>query len=449
MVKDFLAYIQGQQLWDTSKDKILLAVSGGIDSIALVYLCQMAKIKFGIAHCNFQLRGADSEEDARFVQKLAQQLEVAYHETTFDTIAIMKQQQKSIQIVARELRYEWLEEIRKQHQYDVIGVGHHLNDSVETLLLNLTTGCGIKGLHGILAKNGHIVRPLLFTTKEKIRAFGKEMLIEHREDKSNQSLKYTRNLIRHQVVPALKEINPSLEWTMQHNLTRFRETEQLYNFSINQLKKEVLKEEKIGFSINVNKVVSSPAPQSLLYEILSPIGFSIKYIADILEQYEQEAGAIYYSTTHQVLKDRTYWYVRPRQEGNKANYLFISEQTKSVQLDQKRQVNFYHVVVEEGTSLDFNPKSSLYLDVEQVSFPLKIRERKNGDVFMPKGMEGKHKKVSKYLKDEKINRFDKANIRLLCDADDQILWVIGWRASELAKVTAQTANILKIELKYT
>lgn len=447
MVKDFVAYIKEQQLWNIPKDKILLAVSGGIDSIVLVYLCQMAKIKFGIAHCNFQLRGVESAEDARFVQELAKRLEVAYHETTFDTISIMKQQQKSIQIVARELRYAWLEEIRQQHQYAVIGVAHHLNDSVETVLLNLTTGCGIKGLHGILPKNGYVVRPLSFTTKEAIKKFGREMLLEHREDSSNHSLKYTRNLVRHQVVPALKEINPSLEWTMQHNLTRFRETEELYNLAIKQLKGQVLQEEKVGFSIDINKVINSPAPQSLLYEILSPFGFSIKLIADILQQYEQEAGASYYTSTHQVLKDRTHWYVRPLSEQKKIAHLLIDKQTRSIQLDESSQLDFANIKAADR-DINSNQKNTLYLDMQQLDFPLKIRMRKDGDTFMPKGMQGKHKKVAKYLKDEKINQFDKNNIRLLCDAKDQILWIIGWRAGELAKVTTQTTDILKIELQY-
>ena len=450
MVEDFLTYIEQQNLWDPSKDKILLAVSGGIDSIALVYLCHLTKINFSIAHCNFQLRGKASDQDALFVRQLAEQLDVSYYEQSFDTIAIIQQQKKSIQVIARELRYSWLEEIRNTHQYAAIAVGHHLNDSVETVLMNLTTGCGIKGLHGILPKQGHIVRPLLFTTKKAIHKFGKKMSIRYREDASNQSTKYTRNLIRHKVIPTLQKINPSLEQTMQHNLTRFREIEKLYQLAIAQLKEKAFDPNQS--TINIKVVIQSPAPQSLLYEILAPFGFHVKQIVAILAQYQQDSGAIYTSTTHQLLKDRVYWYLRsitPKQDKIANDIIVIKEFPSSIKLDEQRDLNFE--LSSEGEKFDTEKKqtNSLYLDYHQLVLPLHIRSRKDGDRFLPLGMNGKHKKIAKYLKDQKINQFDKAQIRLLCDANDQILWVIGKRASEIGQITSDTINILKIELQST
>ncbi len=311
MLSNFITYIQQESLFRLSRDKILLAVSGGMDSVALVHLCKKARINFGIAHCNFQLRGAESDADADFVAALAKEMAVPYFSIAFDTNKEAKKSKKSIQIAARDLRYKWFETIRAAHDYQYIAVAQHHNDSIETLFINLIMGCGIRGLHGILPKNGKIIRPLLFANRADIEAYIRDNNFPHREDSSNASTQYTRNALRHLVIPELQKITPILEKTFAENFQRFRETELLYNYAIEQLKKELVQQKGEQLWIEIKGVENSPAPLTLLHELLSPYHFKTPKIQYIFKDREEVAGTMYSSKTHHILRDRTHWIVAP------------------------------------------------------------------------------------------------------------------------------------------
>lgn len=449
MLSNFITYIQQQELFRLSRDRILIAVSGGMDSVALVQLCKKAGVKFGIAHCNFQLRAQESDADAQFVQDLAQQMKVPFYQVSFETKKEAALTKKSIQVAARDLRYEWLEGIRKTNDYQYIAVGHHHNDSIETLLINLTMGCGIRGLHGILPKNGLLIRPLLFSTRADIEAYIQKGNFEYREDSSNSSTKYTRNALRHLVVPQLQRINPNLEQTFEENFLRFRETEALYDYAIQQLKKETVTQKGTSLWIEIEGVSKAPSPLSLLYEILQAYQFKSSKIQYIYNRRAEESGALYTSKTHQLLRDRTHWIVSPISSNNASKYN-LEGLNKNIDTHTKGTIDIENVafqweILKQKSNLKTN-SNRIYLDLDQLNFPLHLRHWKDGDVFYPLGMQGKKKKLSKFFKDIKMNRFDKDATWLLCDKKGAILWVLGQRADERFKVLETTKRILKLDL---
>jgi tRNA(Ile)-lysidine synthase len=444
MLSNFITYIQQQELFRLSRDRVLIAVSGGMDSVALVQLCKKAGVKFGIAHCNFQLRGKESDADTQFVQDLAVQMDVPFYQVSFDTKKEATLSKKSIQVAARDLRYEWLEGIRKTNDYQYIAIGHHHNDSIETLLINLTMGCGIRGLHGILPKNGLLIRPLLFSARADIEAYVQQNNFEYREDSSNSSTKYTRNALRHLVVPQLQRINSNLEQTFEENFLRFRETEALYDYAIEQLKKETLTQKGNALWIDIEGVSKAPSPLSLLYEILHAYQFKSSKIQYIYKRRAEESGALYTSKTHQLLRDRSHWIVSPIFNDKDSKYTLPDfEQTKGNIDIADLQVQW--AISSQKLNLKTTSKT-IYLDIDQLHFPLYLRHWKDGDVFYPLGMQGKKKKLSKFFKDIKMNRFDKDATWLLCDNKDRIIWVVGQRADDRFKVLETTTSILKLEL---
>ena len=445
MLSNFITYIQQQELFRLSRDRILIAVSGGMDSVALVQLCQKAGVKFGIAHCNFQLRGKESDADAQFVQALAEQLSVPFYQVSFDTKETAANTKKSIQVAARDLRYEWLEGIRKTNDYQYIAVGHHHNDSIETLLINLTMGCGIRGLHGILPKNGLLIRPLLFSTRADIEAYIQQHKFDYREDSSNSSTKYTRNALRHLVVPQLQRINPNLEQTFEENFLRFRETEALYDYAIQQLKKETVTQKGNTLWIDIEGVSKAPSPLSLLYEILQKYQFKSSKIQYIYNRRSEESGALYTSKTHQLLRDRTHWIVSPISEEKASKYTLANFDNKKG-TTPIAGLELHWEVFTEKINLKTTSKT-IYLDMNRLNFPLHLRHWKDGDAFYPLGMQGKKKKLSKFFKDIKMNRFDKDATWLLCDNKGAIVWVVWQRADERFKVVETTQQILKLGLE--
>lgn len=445
MLSSFITYIQQQELFRLSRDRILIAVSGGMDSVALVQLCQKAGVKFGIAHCNFQLRGKESDADALFVQALAEQMKVPFYQVSFETKKEAALTKKSIQVAARDLRYEWLEDLRKTNEYQYIAVGHHHNDSIETLLINLTMGCGIRGLHGILPKNGLLIRPLLFSTRVDIEAYIQQNSFDYREDSSNSSTKYTRNALRHLVVPQLQRINPNLEQTFEENFLRFRETEALYDYAIQQLKKETLTQKGNTLWIDIKRVSKAPSPLSLLYEILQTYQFKSSKIQYIYNRRSEESGALYTSKTHQLLRDRKHWIVSPISNNKDSKYTFPPFDNTKGNFGIA-DLEFQWEISAQKLNLKTTSKT-IYLDVDKLIYPLHLRHWKDGDTFYPLGMQGKKKKLSKFFKDIKMNRFEKDATWLLCDKNDRIVWVLGQRADERFKILETTKRILKLELE--
>ncbi|MFT4762913.1 MAG: tRNA(Ile)-lysidine synthase [Paraglaciecola sp.] len=448
----FLAYISDNQLIDSNK-RTLLAVSGGIDSVVLCHLFKEINLSFGIAHCNFKLRKKASDEDDFFVKKLAQDLAVPFFSIPFETEQIATERKQSIQVVARDLRYEWLERVRIENAFDCIATAHHLNDSVETVFYNFTKGCGIRGLHGILPKAGKIIRPLLFITKEELKIFAKKEGINWREDASNSTDKYARNKIRHHVIPVLKELNPNFEKTAGDNILRLRETEALYDFAIQNIKKDIVKiDVKIDvknngdtLSISIPKLRDSPAPLSVLFEILKPYHFNNQQVKQILQATDFSkkdiiSGKMFYANDYCLLIDRDFLILK-KEEITDIEHVLIFEKDTQIQLPNRI---LKIKKIEKPTQFLINNQVAI-LDFEKLNFPLKIRKWQAGDTFCPLGMKGKRQKLQDFFSNNKFTKFDKEATWLL-ENRGEIVWIVGHRIDERYKMTNQTNSCLQLEV---
>lgn len=441
MIDSLINFIQEEHLFH-SNEKVLIAVSGGVDSVVLCHLFHLSKYNFGIAHCNFQLREKDSDGDAIFVKKLAEEMQVPFFEIAFETNDYVEKNKVSIQVAARDLRYNWLEKIRQENDFQYLATAHHIDDSLETVLYNFTKGCGIRGLHGILPKVKNIIRPLLFTSKKGVLLFAKEHKISFREDASNSTDKYARNNIRHHVIPALEKINPSLQKTTAENIQRLQETEQLFNYAIALLQKEVSNQQGEKLFIHLEKLQATPVPSTLLFEILHPYGFNNDQTAQMINSIGNQAGAIFHSPTHQILLDRDFFIVRESSQVT-GEQLLISKNDTQITFPEG-QLSFE---IKNPIS-DFSQKEKhiAQFDLKKILFPLTLRKWKAGDYFQPIGMNGKRKKVKKLLTDLKMNRFEKEAVWVL-ESDGEICWVIGIRMDERFKVIEGSTSILKMNLE--
>ncbi len=437
----FLHFIQSQHLF-RKKDRILLAVSGGVDSMVMCQLFLEAGFQVGIAHVNFKLRGEDSDGDEAFVKKFAEDHELPFFSTTFSTKKLAEEQKKSIQLIARELRYHWMEEVRKQNGFNYIATAHHLNDSLETILYNWAKGTGIKGMLGIPCCNGFIVRPLLGLTKEDIEAYADTRRLAFRKDASNDETYYSRNKIRHQVIPALKDINPRLEESVGENLGFLQDVYSIYYWAVVHLLKKVWKGGEESTSIDFEKLSQWPGSETLLFEWLSPMGFNSRQVAQVWKSRHNQPGAVFYSDTHQLLIDRTTFVLQKRIEKNNLHleYTLSTEET-SVQLSDGR------IVVEHLS----NPPTTFaedantaFLDASAMTFPLTIRRWRAGDHFCPLGMNKQTKKLQDFFTDLKLPKTEKEKVWIVEDAEKRICWIAGLRLDERFKITPQTRTVVKL-----
>ena len=443
MLNAFKNHIE-EQFSFLKKSRLVIAISGGIDSVALAHLCHKLNFDFALAHCNFNLRGKESDADEDFVLDLGEQLNVEVFVQNFDTETYAEENKCSIQMAARELRYNWFSELAQQLNFDYILTAHHSDDNLETFLINFTRGTGLNGLTGIPELNGNIARPLLPFSRETIEAYAKSENIVWREDSSNSSRKYLRNKLRHEVIPILKEINPNVLDSFQNTLSNLKETEAIVNQSIKDfLSKAILKEEGNTITYAVSEFKKQNNPKAFLFEAFKDCGFT--EWNDIEGLLDAETGKYIVSNMHKLTKHREFLILTTRHSelvSESQSELFLTESDIDAgQVQTPIGVLFF----DEADALKDNNQSTIYVDAEKLKYPLELRQWQTGDVFHPIGMKGK-KKVSKYLKDEKLTPIEKENAWVLT-SENKIVWVVGRRADDRFKVTGQTNQIFKVELR--
>jgi tRNA(Ile)-lysidine synthase len=439
MLQKVSGFVQSQNLFQPT-DKILAAVSGGIDSVVLCEMLHQLKYEFAIAHCNFGLRAEDAEADQVFVKKLAKKYGVPFYTENFSTKAFAEQEHISIQMAARNLRYQWFEQVRQQESYDYIATAHHSNDTTETILMHLTRGTGIAGLHGIPPKNGNIVRPMLSVTKDDIFEYVTERKLIWREDVSNETTKYQRNKIRHEVIPVLKEINPNLEETMRHTAERVAHAESIVSAYIQDLRERSFKESENAIFISLTPLQNVTGLPIVLHELLRPYNFSYSVVLELIEALDGISGKQFDSPTHTLVKDRDQLVITSRSLSSFGS-IHIQEGDTSVEAG-----NFtFSIKYLDAEKYKLGSKPHIAaLDVELLNFPLKIRNWQEGDWFVPLGMNGK-KKISDFLIDKKVP----ANLKgqtLVLVSDQSIAWVVGQRLDNRFKVTDKTKNVMEITI---
>lgn len=432
MVKRFQKHILKQfpYLIDS---KVLIAISGGIDSVVLAQLIQQINCEPAFAHCNFKLRGKESDLDATFVKNLGSFLNIPVYVKKFDTEHYAKEQGVSIQMAARTLRYEWFEKLAETHRYDYILTAHHKDDNLETFLINLTRGTGLDGLTGIPQKNDKIVRPLLHFSRKEIETYAIENKMKWREDQSNKSTKYYRNKIRHEVVPILKELNPSLLSSFEKTLKNLNESHLLIRDRIESLQSHVFSMRLDGTqTISIKKIKELKSPKANLYQLLKPYGFT--NWKDMSSLLKAQSGKQLYSKTHRLIKNRDELLLSTLDKQDDGFYV-IEKGAKKIETPTKLEFK-------EVSKMESQNNSVAYLDKSLLNEQLIVRKQQKGDYFYPIGMRGK-KKLSKYFKDEKLSLLEKEATWLLCNGNE-VVWVIGRRLDNRYKVTEQTQSILKI-----
>lgn len=413
------------------ENRLLIACSGGVDSVVLVYLMKELKFDFAIAHCNFSLRGKESDSDEMFVIGLAKQLEISVFAETFDTKTFARDQRISTQMAARTLRYKWFDEVLTNFKYDFLLTAHHLDDDMETFFINVSRGTGIKGLTGIPVQNENILRPLLPFTRREIELYAETKKIKWREDRSNQKADYLRNKIRLEVLPAFKETNPSIFRnfkTTQKNLLSSKRLIEDYMALIYNL---VVTETDDSYKIDIQKLKDIPHTDELLYELLHGFGFT--EWKDVSHLLNAQTGKQLFSKTHKLLKNRDELLLTT---------ISPEEQEEEFMVYEEGMASPVKLKIETVESVDETAVNVIYVNADKLRFPLKMRKRKEGDIFHPFGMKGK-KKLSKFFKDEKIPIFEKEKTWILL-YDETIVWVMGYRPDDRFKVDAGTQRIYKI-----
>ena len=423
-----------------SRKRTLLAVSGGMDSVAMVEVFSQLGLKFGIAHCNFQLREEESDGDEALVRLLGVKYTVPLFCEKFDTAVYAKERNVSIQVAARELRYEWFEKVRAEHKYDYIATAHHLNDNIETVVHNFIKGSGIKGLRGIQVKRDRLIRPLLSVSKVEIKAFQEEYKLEYRDDSSNASDKYTRNNIRHNLIPLIEAINPGFEAGFEDRLKVFADLERLYENQVKKVNKQLFEERGRDIYIPTRKLKKLPERRSILFEYLQAHDFTISQVDDMLAALDSEPGRLFLSPSARIIKDRLFLILTQLGQTDFTT-LLIQKDDKEITLpDAKLSISIEHVAKIKIKK----EKEYAYLDMDKLDFPLVLRLWKKGDYFYPFGMVMKKKKVSKYFKDQKIAIHEKEKVWIL-ESNKKIVWITGERIDERFKISPKTKSVLVLK----
>ncbi|HUQ67766.1 MAG TPA: tRNA lysidine(34) synthetase TilS [Flavitalea sp.] len=434
----FVHNIVEKKLFNAS-DRLLLAVSGGVDSIVLCDLCKSAGYNFEIAHVNFQLRAEDSVLDECFVKGVADHYRVPFHIKKFDTLAFAEQHKISVQVAARQLRYQWFYELLENDLRYVV-TAHHADDNIETVLMNFFRGTGITGLRGMLEKHDDIVRPLLIASKKEILDYAKEKKLSWREDRSNASDKYSRNYFRNAVIPMVYRVFPEAEANLANNILRFREIGQLYMQAVELQKKKLLEVRGNEVHIPVLKLRKTSPLNTILFEVIKDFGFTPHQLNDVIRLLDAEQNSFVQSGTHRIIRNRNWLIIAPM-ENEKALNIVIEAGQHEVIFPAGR-LKIENVITDH---IHFsNDALVAKLDEKAMKFPLLLRKWKAGDYFYPLGMK-KKKKISRFLIDHKLSRTDKEKIYVL-ESGRRICWVVGMRIDERFKITASSNAVLKFTI---
>lgn len=442
MLKKLRTHIQ-QNLPFLLNKRLLLAVSGGIDSMILVDTFHKLGLDIGIAHCNFNLRQKSSDKDELFVIETANKLDIPMFHISFDTKSYVNKEQLSIQMAARELRYQWFCKILSEHKYDYLLTAHHKDDAIETFLINFSRGTGLHGLTGIPEINNEIIRPLLPFSRNDINVYAAKNKLIWREDKSNADTKYIRNKIRHKVVPILKELNPSFLDSFSQTLCHLNESKSFIDQQITAIKKSIVNTENNNFIIDIKKLQKHGQEKFILREILKEYQFT--QWDNVCNLLTAQSGKFINSTTHRLLKNRDELILSEIQS-TEPGFFTISKKSKEIKIPL--HLKFKKMDALKLEAFKNNEKSAIhkiYIDLDSISYPLTLRKWQQGDFFYPFGMHGK-KKLSKFFKDEKMSLVEKENTWVLC-SEDNIVWIIGKRMDDRFKINKTTLKGLKITLK--
>ena len=431
------SYIERNRLLsDDDRRPVLVGLSGGADSVALLSVLVRLGYACVALHCDFHLRGEESERDAAFARTFAESLGVPFYQTDFDTVAYAREHHLSIEMAARALRYAWFEELRERLGAQAIAVAHHRDDSVETVVMNLIRGTGIRGLIGIRPRNGFVVRPLLCVSRADIVAWLENQGIRYVTDSTNLSDAYTRNFIRLNVLPLLERINPSVREAIARSAEHLSAVASVYAYEIARAREEVIVSEGC---LSIEALCRFPAPEAILYELLKEYGFSRWVSAEVFDALRKESGKVFYSKTHRLLKDRAYlWIVPLEREAEKTSFL----------LDPSREIyrepvglTFRELPITPDFQIEKNRRVA-YFDADKLRFPLTLRKWREGDWFVPFGMKGRQK-LSDYFSDHKFSRIEKEKAWLLCSGD-AIIWLIGERADNRFRIDSGTKRVLAV-----
>ncbi|MDD3080303.1 MAG: tRNA lysidine(34) synthetase TilS [Paludibacter sp.] len=440
MLQKIRKYIEKNNLAHP-EDKIIVGVSGGADSVALLHILRTFGYNCIAAHCNFHLRMEESDRDELFVRALCSELNIPIHIIDFETSKYAEEKRVSIEMAARELRYNWFEKLCNEQGAQHIAIAHHADDNIETLLMNIVRGTGIKGMTGIPVKNGRIIRPLLNTTRNEIYDYLMKYDLNYVVDSTNAMTDYTRNKFRHQVIPLLEEINPSVRKTLYETIERFNAIEKVYNSAVTSQAVDMIVPTANGSEIDLDKLTNLPDRQVFLFEYLYEYGFHPDTIQQIGLSVDKDPGQIFYSENYKILHDRNKLLLTDiaKPEEQVTGILYIN-----TEISQPIKIKCSLINIDNQFKIS-KSNTLVYLDVDKITFPLKVRKWINGDYFYPLGMNNR-KKISDFLIDNKIDRFTKENIYVL-ESDGEIVWLIGLRIDNRFKISDKSVHALALELK--
>ena len=422
-------------------DRILLTVSGGIDSMVMAHLMTAAGYDCGVAHCNFSLRGQESDDDETFVRAWAADRDLPFFFIRFDTEAYAAEHGLSIQMAARDLRYAWFRKTAAAEGYDHIALAHNRNDVAETFLINLSRGTGLRGLTGIRPRQGEIIRPLLFARRDEIERYARSEGITWRDDSSNRSVKYTRNKIRHEILPAFEELNPSFVDTLAATAARLSGVEEIFERYMDEVRPQFMVHSGDKIMIPLEKVRHAQARAAILFELLSPLGFSPATTTAVLKALDSPPGKQFFSPTHRLIKDRDFLIITPLGEDDeKERRYYIEEGMTGVSEPLRLRITIFDR--DDSFRIPSSPDIAV-VDHEKVTWPLIIRRWQEGDYFRPLGMTGM-KKLSDFFIDNKLSLDEKEKVWLITEGD-RIVWIPGMRLDDRYKITDHTKKIVKLE----